>query len=85
MCIRDSDCIVTAVSNNMPLKYSIETGTEFSLFSLGVCTGVELIGGKWQLENAELEPSSMGLHNIAIADKLSISCASGHLLLFVSN
>ena len=43
------------------------------------------IGGKWQLENAELEPSSMGLHNIAIADKLSISCASGHLLLFVSN
>ena len=80
-----NDCIVTAVSKNMPLKYSIETGTEFSLFSLGVCTGVELVGGKWQLENAELEPSSMGLHNIAIADKLSISCASGHLLLFVSN
>ena len=80
-----NDCIVTAVSNNKPLKYSIEVDTEFSLFSLGVCTGVELIGGKWQLENAELEPSSMGLHNIAIADKLSISCASGHLLLFVSN
>ena len=80
-----NDCIVTAVSNNKPLKYSIETGTEFSLFSLGVCTGVELNGGKWQLENAELKPSSMGLHNIAIADKLSISCASGHLLLFVSS
>ena len=80
-----NDCIVTVVSNNKPLKYSIESGTEFSLFSLGACTGVELIGGKWQLENAELKPSSMGLHNIAIADKLSISCASGHLLLFVSN
>ncbi len=80
-----NDCIVSAVSNNKPLKYSIEIGTEFSLFSLGGCTGVELIGGKWQLENAELEPSSMGLHNIAIADKLSVSCASGHLLLFVSN
>ena len=79
------DCTVIALRNSKPISHSIEIGTEFSVFSLGRSSGINLTGGKWELKNAVLEPSSTGLHNVAVEDMISINCETGNLLIFVSN
>ena len=63
---------------------SIELEKEFSVFSIGQSLGVNLSGGKWEINDAELSPGSIGLHNVAVADKLMISCSDGNLLVFVN-
>ena len=77
------DCIVSAITKNNVALDSIETGTTFSLFSIGTSSGVNLTGAKWELKNSKLTPSSTGLHNIATGERLVITCESGNLLLFV--
>ena len=78
------DCIVIPVNKSNPMIHSIELEKEFSVFSIGQSFGVNLSGGKWEINNAELSPSSIGLHNVAVADKLMISCSDGNLLVFVN-
>ncbi|MBK71461.1 MAG: thiamine diphosphokinase [Euryarchaeota archaeon] len=80
-----NDCTVRALSNNKPISHSIEIGTEFSVFSLGQSSGINLAGGKWVLKNAVLESNSTGLHNVAVEDVISIDCKTGNLLMFVSH
>ena len=78
-----SDCIVSIVKNNHA-NYSIETGREFSIFAIGICNGVNVSGGKWQVTDETLIPNSRGLHNLAILDRIDVSCAEGALLIFRS-
>ena len=78
------DCTVSAITKSSLEYHSIEVGTTFSLFGLGPCLGVNVIGAKWGLKNSKLNSSSNGLHNIATSDKLAISCDSGNLLLFIN-
>ena len=78
------DCTVSAITKSSLEYYSIEVGTAFSLFGLGPCLGVNLIGAKWGLKNSKFNSSSNGLHNIATSEKLAISCDSGNLLLFIN-
>ena len=40
------DCTVIALRNSKPISHSIEIGTEFSVFSLGRSSGINLTGGK---------------------------------------
>ncbi|DAC27961.1 MAG TPA: thiamine diphosphokinase [Candidatus Poseidoniales archaeon] len=80
-----NDCTVRALSNNTPISHSIEIGAEFSVFSMGRSSGINLTGGKWELKNAVLEPNSTGLHNVAVEDVISIDCKTGNLLIFISN
>lgn len=78
------DCIVIPVNKSNPMIRSIELEKEFSVFSIGQSLGVNLSGGKWEINDAELSPGSIGLHNVAVADKLMISCNDGNLLVFVN-
>ena len=78
------DCVVFCVKSSSSVTYSIEVNQEFSLFSVGQSTGVTLAGGKWELNNATLQPGSYGLHNIAISDHITVSCETGSLLVFVN-
>ena len=74
------DCKVIPVNKSNPMIRSIELEKEFSVFSIGQSFGVNLSGGKWELNDAELSPSSVGLHNVAVADNLIINCSDGNLL-----
>ena len=78
------DCKVIPVNKSNPMIRSIELEKEFSVFSIGQSFGVNLSGGKWELNDAELSPSSVGLHNVAVADNLIINCSDGNLLVFVN-
>ena len=78
------DCKVIPVNKSNPMIRSIELEKEFSIFSIGQSFGVNLSGGKWELNDAELSPSSVGLHNVAVADNLIINCSDGNLLVFVN-
>ena len=78
------DCKVIPVNKSNPMIRSIELEKEFSVFSIGQSFGVKLSGGKWELNDAELSPSSVGLHNVAVADNLIINCSDGNLLVFVN-
>ena len=78
------DCKVIPVNKSNPMIRSIELEKEFSVFSIGQSFGVNLSGGKWQLNDAELSPSSVGLHNVAVADNLIVNCSDGNLLVFVN-
>ena len=78
------DCKVIPVNKSNPTIRSIELEKEFSVFSIGQSFGVNLSGGKWELNDAELSPSSVGLHNVAVADNLIINCSDGNLLVFVN-
>ena len=78
------DCKVIPVNKSNPMIRSIELEKEFSVFSIGQSFGVNLSGGKWELNDAELSPSSVGLHNVAVADNLIINCNDGNLLVFVN-
>lgn len=78
------DCKVIPVNKSNPMIRSIELEKEFSVFSIGQSFGVNLSGGRWELNDAELSPSSVGLHNVAVADNLIINCSDGNLLVFVN-
>lgn len=78
------DCKVIPVNKSNPMIRSIELEKEFSVFSIGQSFGVNLSGGKWELNDAELSPSSVGLHNVAVAENLIINCSDGNLLVFVN-
>ena len=78
------DCKVIPVNKSNPMIRSIELEIEFSVFSIGQSFGVNLSGGKWELNDAELSPSSVGLHNVAVADNLIVNCSDGNLLVFVN-
>ena len=78
------DCKVIPVNKSNPMIRSIELEKEFSVFSIGQSFGVNLSGGKWELNDAELSPSSVGLHNVAVADNLIVNCSDGNLLVFVN-
>ena len=78
------DCKVIPVNKSNPMIRSIELEKEFSVFSIGQSFGVNLSGGKWELNDAELSPSSVGVHNVAVADNLIINCSDGNLLVFVN-
>jgi thiamine pyrophosphokinase len=78
------DCIVIPVNKSNPMARSIELEKEFSVFSIGQSFGVNLSGGKWEINDADLTPSSIGLHNVAVAEKLMISCSDGNLLVFIN-
>ena len=77
------DSIVIAINKNQPLHHSIEIGTSFSVFSIGESKAVNLAGGKWRLNSVDLDSSSTGLHNIAVETEITLSCASGKLLIFI--
>ena len=78
-----SDCIVSLVKST-EVSFSIEIGKEFSIFAIGLCEGVNISGGRWQLSNEKLIPSSRGLHNLADVETITISCEEGALLVFRS-
>ena len=78
------DSLVFCVSSSAPIHYSIDLGTPFSVFSIGRSETVCLGGGKWELNGEDLEPSSQGLHNVAVAKELTISCKTGNLLIFIA-
>ena len=78
------DCKVIPVNKSNPMIRSIELEKEFSVFSIGQSFGVNLSGGRLELNDSELSPSSVGLHNVAVADNLIINCSDGNLLVFVN-
>ena len=78
-----SDCIVSTVKSD-EVNLSIETGKQFSIFAVGSCDGVNVTGGKWQLNNEKLHPNSRGLHNVSETEEITISCDNGTLLVFRS-
>ena len=78
-----NDAIVIAVSKSSPLHYKSSPGVSFSLFSIGQAAKVTIKGAKWELNNHDMEPSTMGLHNTTSQDELSIHCENGSLLAFI--
>ena len=78
-----NDAIVIAVSKSNPLYYKSSPGVSFSLFSIGQVAKVTIKGAKWELNNHDMKPSTMGLHNEILGDELSIQCENGSLLAFI--
>ena len=78
-----NDAIVIAVSKSSPLYYKSNPGVSFSLFSIGQAAKVTIKGAKWELDNHDMSPSTMGLHNITAEEALSIHCEKGSLLAFI--
>jgi thiamine pyrophosphokinase len=78
-----NDAIVIAVSKSNPLHYKSNPGVSFSLFSIGETAKVTIKGAKWELNNHDMSPSTMGLHNITAEEFLSINCENGSLLVFI--
>ena len=77
------DSIVSTIDCSSA-SYSIEIGSTFSVFPIGHCKGVCVSGSKWVFDNEEINPSSRGLHNVAIEREIEISCRDGQLLIFRS-
>lgn len=77
------DSIVSTIDCSSA-SYSIEIGGTFSVFPIGHCKGVCVSGSKWVVDNEEINPSSRGLHNVAIEREIEISCRDGQLLIFRS-
>lgn len=78
-----NDAIVIAVSKSSPLHHKSNPGVSFSLFSIGQAVKVTIKGAKWELNNHDISPSTMGLHNITTEEELSIHCENGSLLAFI--
>jgi len=58
----------------------------YSLLALERCEGVDAMGGKWGLQNADLEPlSGLGVSNEAAGAELQISVRSGSLLVIAND
>jgi thiamine pyrophosphokinase len=65
-------------SSRRRLQVSIEPGTTFSVFAIGEAHGVSVEGGEYPLDGAALSPlSSLGLSNVAMLGHLSVTVASG--------
>ena len=78
-----NDAVVIAISKSNPLHYKSSPGVSFSLFSIGQAAKVTIKGAKWELNNHDMEPSTMGLHNSTSQNELSIQCENGSLLAFI--
>ena len=78
-----NDAVVIAISKSNPLYYKSSPGVSFSLFSIGLAAKVNINGAKWELNNHDMGPSTMGLHNTTTQDELSIQCENGSLLAFI--
>lgn len=66
------------------LRLAVPRGATFSVFSLrGIARGVSLRGGKYTLQKASLDASSLGLSNRALRSRISVSLKSGALAIVV--
>tara|TARA_B100000212_G_C27313739_1_gene506950 strand:+ start:76 stop:801 length:726 start_codon:yes stop_codon:yes gene_type:complete len=83
VCLHLDDSIVLAVTNANPVLYSIENNRLFSVFSIGPSSGVTITGAEWELDNASMNPNSLGLHNRTASEEISITCETGNLLVFI--
>ncbi|HEY5517698.1 MAG TPA: thiamine diphosphokinase [Coriobacteriia bacterium] len=69
-----------------PLQLQLACGMTYSLLALERCEGVDAMGGKWGLQNADLEPlSGLGVSNEAAGAELQISVRSGSLLVIAND
>jgi thiamine pyrophosphokinase len=69
-----------------PLALDIEAGTVVSLVAPGGAAGVTITGVRWELHDARLTSlSGLGISNAASGGRVSVSCAHGGLVLFVTN
>ena len=70
--------------NDGDLKISMKPGTEFSIFSMEKIESITLTGAKWEINNQELEFSTLGLHNICMDNEIYIN-SSGKLIVIFPN
>lgn len=54
-----------------------------SAFALEKCTGLSIVGTKWNVEDMELDFSTAGLHNESIGGKIDARILTGRLALFI--
>ncbi len=66
------------------LRISMKPGTEFSIFSMEKTESVTLTGAKWEINNQELEFSTLGLHNICLDNEICIN-STGKLIVIFPN
>ena len=62
----------------------MKPGTEFSIFSMEKIESITLTGAKWEINNQELEFSTLGLHNICMDNEIYIN-SSGKLIVIFPN
>jgi thiamine pyrophosphokinase len=69
----------------LPIVLDLEEGRLVSLLSPMGAAGVTLRGARWELDDDMLPPlADRGVSNEALGGTLTVSCASGGLLVFVS-
>ena len=58
-------------------------GTTVSIIPFGRCSGVTLRGLRYPLRNATLRVGEIGVSNVVVRSRFSVSVKKGHLLVFV--
>ena len=78
-----NDFIVHVLGRGDSISLKVEAGKIISAFALLGCKGLSISGTKWNLDDAELEFSTTGLHNESIGGNIDVSLSSGRLALFI--
>lgn len=79
----ETDVVVVHPSRTTVIE--LRAGQVLSLLALhGACTGVELLGARWELGDATILPgSTLGISNEATGGALRVGCAAGVLTVII--
>ena len=78
-----NDFVIYILGQGESVSLDVPEKKIISVFALKKCTGLSLMGTKWDVEDMELDFSTRGLHNESIGGKIDARILTGRLALFI--
>ena len=77
------DFVVHILNQSESISLQVPVGKIISLFALVNCSGVYITGTKWELNDAELDFATTGIHNQSMSGQIDTKISKGKLAIFV--